>query len=143
MPILKIVIPAIEPHRPIVVHLVASPSSSHSAVLGWTPLSCGSTRGFRTAPVSRQTQPNPVWYSPRPHSRPATPSDSVPSFSLFRQKSMKLEVNKRTKESVDSDTRTDLGWRRQAHAPLGCERIRTRGVSQRGPWRRSVKRTLC
>src|SRR5580658_9397031 len=29
-------------------------------------------RAFRTAPVSRQTNPNPVWHSPRFHSRPAT-----------------------------------------------------------------------
>ena len=29
-------------------------------------------RAFRTAPVSRQTHPNPVWHSPRFHSRPAT-----------------------------------------------------------------------
>src|SRR5467141_1054277 len=29
-------------------------------------------RAFRTAPVSRQTKPNPVWHSPRFHSRPAT-----------------------------------------------------------------------
>jgi hypothetical protein len=29
-------------------------------------------RAFRTAPVSRQTNPDPVWHSPRFHSRPAT-----------------------------------------------------------------------
>jgi hypothetical protein len=29
-------------------------------------------RAFRTAPVSRQTNPNRVWHSPRFHSRPAT-----------------------------------------------------------------------
>src|SRR5208282_409749 len=29
-------------------------------------------RAFRTAPVSRQTKPKPVWHSPRFHSRPAT-----------------------------------------------------------------------
>src|SRR6202023_3456795 len=29
-------------------------------------------RAFRTAPVSRQTNPKPVWHSPRFHSRPAT-----------------------------------------------------------------------
>jgi len=29
-------------------------------------------RAFRTAPVSRQTDPNLVWHSPRFHSRPAT-----------------------------------------------------------------------
>src|SRR5271170_3448270 len=29
-------------------------------------------QAFRTAPVSRQTNPNRVWHSPRFHSRPAT-----------------------------------------------------------------------
>src|ERR1017187_8087662 len=29
-------------------------------------------RAFRTAPVSRQTKTNPVWHSPRFHSRPTT-----------------------------------------------------------------------
>src|SRR5439155_8719758 len=29
-------------------------------------------RSFRTAPISRQTNPNSVWHSPRFHSRPAT-----------------------------------------------------------------------
>ena len=40
-------------------------------------------RAFRTAPVSRQTNPNPVWHSPRFHSRPATLLR--PPFCPFRQ----------------------------------------------------------
>jgi len=47
-------------------------SLSHFALLrvdaAWPRLG----RAFRTAPVSRQTNPNPVWHSPRFHSRPAT-----------------------------------------------------------------------
>ena len=79
-------------------------------------------RAFRTAPVSRQTNPYPVWHSPRFHSRPATllrppfrPFTSVVLFFLaaalvkektsrHRQKgkNMKLEeVNLKTKEAVD------------------------------------------
>jgi hypothetical protein len=79
-------------------------------------------RAFRTAPVSRQTEPNPVWHSPRFHSRPATllrppfcPFARVALFFLaaaqvkektsrHRQKgkTMKLEeVNTRTNEAVD------------------------------------------
>ena len=50
----------------------ASPSFSHCALFrvdaAWPRLG----RAFRTAPVSRQTNPNPVWHSPRFHSRPAT-----------------------------------------------------------------------
>jgi|SRR5580704_996343 hypothetical protein len=46
----------------------ATPSSFHCALFRWTPLG----RAFRTAPVSRQTNPNRVWRSPRFHSRPAT-----------------------------------------------------------------------
>jgi hypothetical protein len=40
-------------------------------------------RAFRTAPVSRQTNPNRVWHSPRSHSRPATLLR--PSFCPFHQ----------------------------------------------------------
>src|ERR1022692_4646506 len=42
--------------------------------LGWA---------FRTAPVSRQTNPNRVWHSPRFHSRPATLRR--PPFCPFHQ----------------------------------------------------------
>jgi hypothetical protein len=79
-------------------------------------------RAFRTAPVSRQTNPNRVWHLPRFHSRPATllrppfcPFARVVLFFLaaalvkektsrHRQKgtNMKLEeVNLKTKEAVD------------------------------------------
>ena len=51
---------------------VASHLFSHFALLrvdaAWPRLG----RAFRTAPISRQTDPNPVWHSPRFHSRPAT-----------------------------------------------------------------------
>ena len=80
-------------------------------------------RAFRTAPVSRQTNPNPVWHSPRFHSRPATllraPFCPLLRSGLFfpaaaqvkkktsrkrreREKTMKLEeIKNRTKDAVD------------------------------------------
>ena len=39
--------------------------SIHYTSSGWTPLGRGSDGRFRTAPLSRQTKPKPVWHSPR------------------------------------------------------------------------------
>ena len=102
--------------------VVATPSFPHCALFrvdaAWPRLG----RAFRTAPVSRQTNPNPVWHSPRFHSRPATllrpPFCPFHRSALFlpaaaqvkkkqagngrKGKNMKLEeVNTRTKEAVD------------------------------------------
>src|SRR5713226_6342820 len=51
---------------------VASRLSSTASSSGWAAAWPRLGRAFRTAPVSRQTNPNPVWHSPRFHSRPAT-----------------------------------------------------------------------
>ncbi len=101
---------------------VASRLFRTSASSGWTPLGRGSDGALRTAPLSRQTNPNRVWHSPRFPSRPATllrppfcPFARVALFFLaaalvkektsrHRQKgkNMKLEeVNNKTKEAVD------------------------------------------
>ena len=95
---------------------------SHSVLFRVDAASPRLGRAFRTAPVSRQTNPNPVWHSPRFHSRPATllrpPFCPFHRSALFlpaaaqvkkkqagngrKGKNMKLEeVNTRTKEAVD------------------------------------------
>src|SRR5260370_37513362 len=50
----------------------AAPSFPTTASFGGAAACPRLGRAFRTAPVSRQTNPNLVWHSPRFHSRPAT-----------------------------------------------------------------------
>src|SRR5271165_3897176 len=93
----------------------------HSALVQADAAQMRLGRALRTAPVSRQTKPNPVCHSPRFHSHPATLTSlrsvpfTVPSvFVRWRssegqkqagngrkEKTMKLEeINNRTKDAV-------------------------------------------
>src|SRR5882724_8052742 len=64
---------------------MALPSSSYCALFQADAARPRLGRASRTAPVSRQTNPNPVWHEPRFHSRPATlPPGSVRPFHPFR-----------------------------------------------------------
>src|SRR6266446_9754172 len=55
-------------------------------------------RAFRTAPVSRQTNPNPVWPSPRFHSRPA--SLLRPPFCPFHRSALFLPAAAQVKKET-------------------------------------------
>src|SRR5580658_9855929 len=55
-------------------------------------------RAFRTAPVSRQTTPYPVWHSPRFHSRPATLLR--PPFCPFHRSALFLPAAALVKEET-------------------------------------------
>src|ERR1700758_5421548 len=55
-------------------------------------------RAFRTAPVSGQTNPKPVWHSPRFHSRPATLPR--PPFCPFHRSALFLPAAALVKEET-------------------------------------------
>src|SRR5580698_8970280 len=77
-------------------------------------------RAFRTAPVSRQTNPNPVWHSPRFHSRPATLLR--PPFCPFRRFRL-----------VSSRCRSSEGRNKPKTAERGKNEIRrSQHTNQRG-----------
>src|ERR1700722_1936498 len=68
-------------------------------------------RAFRTAPVSRQTNPHPVWHSPRFHSRPATllrpPFCPFPRSALFLPAAaqVKEETSRKRQKGKDNEIR--------------------------------------
>ena len=75
-------------------------------------------RAFRTAPVSRQTNPNPVWHSPRFHSRPATLLRSP--FCPFRRSVLFLPAAAQVKEETSRNGRKGKNneiRRSQQHEP--------------------------
>src|SRR5580704_10939200 len=65
---------------------------------GWAAAWPRLGRLFRTAPVSRQTNPNPVWHSPRFHSRPATLLR--PPFCPFHRSALFLPAAALVKEET-------------------------------------------
>ena len=96
----------------------ATPSLSHYALLrvdaAWPRLG----RAFRTAPVSRQTNPNRVWHSPRFHSRPATLLR--PPFCPFHRSALFLpaaaQVKKETSRKRQKGKKHEIR-RSQQHEP--------------------------
>ena len=68
-------------------------------------------RAFRMAPFSRQTNLNPVWHSPRSHSRPATLPRTP--FCPFYRPALFLPAAAQVKEETSRERQKDGMRRRQ------------------------------
>src|SRR5580704_16168523 len=93
---------------------------------GWAAAWPRLGRAFRTAPVSRQTNPNPVWHSPRFHSRPATLLR--PPFCPFHRSALFLPAAALVKKETSRKRQKD-GMRRRQRAVVerwqgGCPMAR-------------------